>query len=440
MTKKVINFKLEYDEKEEVTPYAGLGIYGEMYKATGINREVDKNFEYPGSGAGLLANEYINPLVLMLIGGGRFLEDIRKIKADTGLQKICKLKRIPTADAIGDWIRRDSRKKTKSLKRINDKLTERIIKKAEKQELTLDIDAMEIEAAKFDAEYTYNKVKGYMPLLGFIAELDWCCGYEFREGNISPQERNYEFTREIIRRIEKGTGKTIQNFRSDSAGYQGKLIEYLNREGKRYTITADQDSAVKDVIGRIPETEWKQVVRRDGIKMAREYAETVHTMDKTDHAFRLIVQRWVNPQQDLFKKTERYCYHVIATNFSDEEKPAQEIIWWHNGRSNSENYNKELKIGFNLEYMPCGEFGANAVWFGIGILAYSLFIASKLYLFPQGWLKKTIATVRWQFIQTAGRIIKSGRYIIMRICSIPREIYELYKRARELCWELQYNL
>jgi len=33
MTKKVLKFKLEFSEKEEITPYAGLGIYGEMYKA-----------------------------------------------------------------------------------------------------------------------------------------------------------------------------------------------------------------------------------------------------------------------------------------------------------------------------------------------------------------------------------------------------------------------
>ncbi len=192
-----------------------------------------------------------------------------------------------------------------------------------------------------------------------------------------------------------------------------RTLSLRNFEGVKYTITADKDVAVKEAIGNIKDGDWKRLKDKDGIKTDREYAETIHSMNDTDHAFRLIMQRWLNPQKDLFEEAEEYCYHVIATNYIEEEKSTKEVIWWHNGRSNSENYNKELKNGFNLDYLPCGEYTANAVWFGIGILAYNLFIASKLYLFPMGWLKKTIGSVRWQFIQMAGRIIRRSRDVIM---------------------------
>ena len=33
----------------------------------------------------------------------------------------------------------------------------------------------------------------------------------------------------------------------------------------------------------------------------------------------------------------------------------------------------ELKIGFCMEGMPCGQFEANAVFFRLGVLAYKLF-------------------------------------------------------------------
>ncbi|MBI5574628.1 MAG: IS1380 family transposase [Elusimicrobia bacterium] len=439
MTKNVLKFKLEFSEKEEITPYAGIGIYGEMYKAIGIDMEITNIFPKPKSGAGIEANNYIEPVVLMMLGGGKYIEDIRKINADSGLKKICKIKRVPSSDAIGDWLRRESKSKIEKISELNDNITGRIIKRAKEKELTLDIDATEIEAEKFDARYTYNGNKGYMPILGFIPELDLCCGYEFREGNVPPQDKNYEFTEKIIKLV-KSVGKRIKNFRSDAAGYQAKLINCLSGERVKWTITADQDVSVKEMISIIPKDNWKQYKDRDGIKRDREYSETVHCMNKSDEAFRMIVQRWLNPEQDLFKKTEKYCYHVIATNYLEEEKTAEEVIWWHNGRSNSENYNKELKNGFNLDYVPCGEFGANAVWFGLGILAYNFFIASKIYLFPSGWLKKTISTVRWQFIQMAGKIIKRSRYLVMRICSTLRETYEIYQKARELCWELQYIL
>lgn len=438
MTKKVLKFKLEFSE-EEVTPYTGLGMYGEMYKAVGLDKEINITFPKPMSGAGFSANTYIEPLVMMFLGGGKYIEDIRKIAIDKGLRRICNLEKIPTGDAIGDWLRRNSLKKIESMKSINDNFTRRIIKKAEKKELTLDIDAMEIEAEKYYAEWTYNGVKGYMPLLGFIPELDWCCGYEFREGNVCPQERNYEFTKEIVEKVNS-IGKRIKDFRSDSAGYQAKLMNYLNKEGIKYTITADQDVAVKEAIGNIKLGKWKRLKNRDGLETNREYAQTIHTMNETDHAFRLIVQRWENPEQDLFEKTQEYYYHVIATNYLEEEKSSEEVIWWHNGRSNSENYHKELKNGFNLDYVPCGEFGANAIWFAIGILAYNLFIASKIYLFPSGWLKKTITTVRWQFIQMAGRIIKHAGEVIVKISGILEEIYKIFENSRKRCWKLQYIL
>jgi len=36
MAKKALEFKLEYSEKETITAYAGLGIYCELYKSTGV--------------------------------------------------------------------------------------------------------------------------------------------------------------------------------------------------------------------------------------------------------------------------------------------------------------------------------------------------------------------------------------------------------------------
>lgn len=42
----------------------------------------------PGSGRGFKANEYVKPVVLMFLGGGRYLEDIHKIEGDKGLRRL----------------------------------------------------------------------------------------------------------------------------------------------------------------------------------------------------------------------------------------------------------------------------------------------------------------------------------------------------------------
>jgi len=433
MKQTVLNFKLEYSEKEQITPYAGLGIYGELYKGIGLDKIIGKYFPVPGSGRGFEANKYIYPLVLMFIGGGKYIDDIEKIAADESLKKICKIEEVPTTTAYGDWIKRNQEKR-EHLRQINNVLSKRVVKKAKQEGFTLDIDASGIEAQKRHALHTYLGYKGYMPMLGFIPELDWCIGYEFREGNIPPATENYEFTKTQVELV-KESGKRILRFRSDSAAYQYELINYLEKEGIKYTITVVKDVSVKKSIVRIQDEEWNELRDEKGQPTGREYAEFIHSMEETEKAFRVIVLRWGNPKYDLFGEESEYCYHGIATNYLEEEKTAQEVIKWHNGRGNSENYNKEVKAGFNMEYMPSGDFDGNAVWFGIGILAYNLFIISKLYLFPNGWLKKKI--LRWQFIQMSGKVLEGARYIKLRICSTLRKLFDIYEQARKRCWRLQ---
>jgi hypothetical protein len=61
---------------------------------------------------------------------------------------------------------------------------------------------------------------------------------------------------------------------------------------------------------------------------------------------------------------------VIATNRTER---AEEVVRWYSKRGDSsENRIKDLKIGFGMERMPCGQFEANAVFFRIGALAYNV--------------------------------------------------------------------
>ena len=49
---------------------------------------------------------FILPLVLMLNGGGKAIEDIREIKIDEGLRELLCIKEMPSSDAFYAWLRR----------------------------------------------------------------------------------------------------------------------------------------------------------------------------------------------------------------------------------------------------------------------------------------------------------------------------------------------
>jgi hypothetical protein len=60
-----------------------------------------------------------------------------------------------------------------------------------------------------------------------------------------------------------------------------------------------------------------------------------------------------------------------------------------------ENIIKELKIGFGAEYMPFGDFGANAFWFGLQVLSYNIFVMLREEILPWDCRRRRIEMVKW---------------------------------------------
>ena len=48
-----------------------------------------------------------------------------------------------------------------------------------------------------------------------------------------------------------------------------------------------------------------------------------------------------------------------------------------------------------MERITSRDFEANAVYFGIGIMAYNLILVQKLLTMTEEWSAKTIRRVRW---------------------------------------------
>jgi len=143
------------------------------------------------------------------------------------------------------------------------------------------------------------------------------------------------------------------------------------------------------------------------------------------------VLRWKERQADLFRDT--YCYHCIATNIIEES--SEEVVWRYNGRAQIENHIKEIKSGFGMDRMPSGDFLANGVHFGIGIMTYNLFIAQKLLTMPEHWATKTIKSIRWLLIEVGGKLVHHGRRVILKVAA-SLDKYKIYLEMRRRTYDL----
>jgi hypothetical protein len=416
----VLPFKLAATD-ESLTAHSGLMLFGEYARAMGVDGLIDHELPGPGSAAGYSPSADVLPLVLMLAGGGRTLEDLRVLRNDEGLRSLLELEEMPSSDATGDWLRRMGVKESgglAGLERVNRSIFRRLLRNDERTDTTLDIDATQIVAEKREARYTYKSEKGYMPMVGHVAELGLVAGHEFREGNAAPAAGNLEFLRACERNMPKGKNTAV---RADSAAYQAEIFNYCEETGKVFAIGADQDAAVKAAIAAIPERDWKKF--HDG-----EIAETVHCMNKTDKAFRLTVMRHPR-EQDLFEDKSPYRYHAIASNRPNEDAAAT-MEWYCKCGDASENRIKDLKIGFGMEYMPCGSFHANAVFFAIGALTYNLYLGFRAQALGNGWEHSQVQTVRWRLFQTAGKIVRHGRQMFLKISTA---MLDMFAAIRERC-------
>lgn len=406
-----------------LTAHGGLLLPYETARALKLGKVIDRELPGPGSGRGYKPSEFVIPMILMLHGGGKKLDDLREIEGEVNLRHLLRVNGLPASCTNGDWLRRmgqDGLGLT-GLERVNNHMVIEGLRRDKRKGYTLDVDAVVIESEKMEAQWTYKKEKGYQPLLGFLFELGLAIKDEFRDGNVPAGSGIAEFLKSCCEKMPPG--KRIGYFRSDSAGYQAKAINYCADNGILFSITGDKDSAVIKSIKTIKETEWEEYQK------GRQIAETVHTMNDTKEAFRLIVQRWPKRQGDLFDP-EPYSYRVIATNRT--ESPG-EVIDIHNQRGQAENYIKELVSGFGMEWMPCRETYANAVFFRIGVLAYNLFLLMKnLIMFP--WYRtSTIATVRWKLYQTAGMVVSHARRTVLKLAA-PLEKIAQFHVFRRKCY------
>ncbi len=426
ISKKVLNFNEIQQSNEKVTSQAGLMMYDYLMKSIKLDEVVNKHMPKPGSNSGFKPFKYVEAISLMQYGGGGDINDLAEIREDNALLESCSINKIPSDSAAGDWLGRMGKGSgVHDMKKVNEEIIKKIIKNDAGKEYTLVSDPTIIDLKdKEYAEMIYNGVEGDRPILVSLLELPIFAGYKYRKGNAMGGARE---SIESGFKIVNECGKKIKHCSLDSEYYNSEVVNYIESENCTYTIAADKDAGVMSVINSIPDNKWKHHYNKHGEKTDREIALTLHSMTKTK-VFMLAVMRWKNKKEQMSIFDSNYFYHAIATNLEvDEDKEIEvdkikvpevcSVVWKYNERVGMENMIKELKTGIGLEHMPCREFEANAMYFGIGILTYNLFILQKYFVIKDGLERKTISTIRWKLVHIAGWIVKHGNRIIFKISS-----------------------
>jgi len=405
-----------------LTSRAGLTSIAHVMQALDLEKTINQVLPKPKSNRAIAHADYFSTLILMMHEGSFQLDHVANIAEDKALCTLLGLENIPKPSSLGGWLRRMG--KTPFLKywhEVNKVVLKAALHRCKK--VTLDIDATEIIAHKSSAEWTYKNNKGFMPMVGHIAETGQVVSCDFRQGNASPAKNNLEFIQQCQQALPDDCH--VKALRIDAAGYQESIIRYCDENHIQYAIRAVKSTAIKNIVAAVAPEKWEPFYDKSGNVVENQHTfRSSHCIGRYEKPFSVVIQRCkVSNQKTLDLDDEStsntelemdgYIYRAIATNY--DHWTDCEVIHWYNQRGeDSENRIKELKLDLGGDCLPCSDFEANGVYFLISALAYNL-LALLRELLPEKLSRCRAPSLRNRLYAMAGKLVKSGRCWYLKV-------------------------
>ena len=476
-----------------MTALAGLPPYLELAMASGLSGSIRCHMKVCAEQTqGWTDQQVVMSLVMLNIAGGNCVDDLRVLEGDEGFVRVLRrvelhgLRRKERREQERRWHKERQRavpspsvvfrylgafnnpaeeakraaghafipepnEHLQTLGRVNEDFLRFAQQRSPQREATLEQDASLVETYKREALFSYQGSKAYQPLSTRWAEQDMIVHSEFRDGNVPAGYGNLRVFQQSLAVLPEGVVKVY--FRSDTAAYQENLLRYC-AEGKNkrfgvieFAIGVDVTVEFKRAVAEVEEGEWYPLEREvDGRRMptGQEWSEVCFVPNwvashKDGPSYRFLAIREPLEQRELpgletqlpFPTTtfgqRRYKLFGVVTN---RDLPGDKLIWWSRERcGKGEEMHAIMKEDLAGGHLPSAEFGANAAWWGIMVLAFNLNSLMKRLALPKEWAPKRLKAIRFGFINLAGRVVSRARQLIIRL-SASHPGYGLLLEAR----------
>ena len=433
---------VEFSAKN-ITPYGGLGLIHKFNRKLGIEKILDKVNPLQMDEAGKEpkgVGKKIMSLVYGLMCGLERPSDTEVLKRDKVVHTVIGYQDYPDQSTFSRFLKSFT---VTGAKEIGEKDSQILLRVRNNfsgwAKLTLDMDShvRTVYGNQQRAKVGYNPKKpgrkSYHPLFCFIGETrDFLLG-RFRSGNKYSSTGAIELLKECLRLIPQHIMQLY--LRADSGFYSFEFLRFLVKRGIKYAIAVKLYNTIQMQLGGL---DYRAI--GGGVEVAE--FDYCLLKDKKELPCRMIAIREEIKEGKEAKKEPKlfelkgYSYQVIVTNIRGE---APENIWrFYNGRANIENMIKEAALGFGLEVSPSHCYAGNMAYFQIGMLAYNLMNWFKELALDQKKNKAMIKWIRNRFFLIAGKLVRTGRRLILKLSrSYPWQ--EEYRKAEARLETLQFT-
>jgi Transposase DDE domain group 1 len=293
---------------------------------------------------------------------------------------------------------------------------------ARPEQLVLDIDASLLIAhsEKEGAAGNYKGGFGFHPLLCYLAETGEPLAAILRPGNAAAHTAadHFEVLQLALEQLPEGDLDREILARADIGGRTHAFTQDCRDAGIRFSVGYEVDERVREAIAELPESAWRSAVDGDG--EVREGAQVTELTERVDlstwpEGTRLIVRRerpHPGAQLSVFDCEAGYRHTAFITDQGDADVAALELR--HRRRARVED---AIRVGkeTGMRKMPFAAFAHNEAWLEVSLLAQALLRWTALLCLEGKLALAEPKRVRQRLLHVAGRLVRSGRRVALRL-------------------------
>ncbi len=490
MAQGVLGFQYESEAgRSGMTGLSGLLLYLDLAEASALSRSLERHLDVRSGGQGWTDRQIVMSLICLNLAGGDCVEDLRVLAQDEGFSRVLRRveqhgksrrerrsedrrwrserqRSVPSPSTVFRYLAAFHDEKQESLRvegkafipsrnsaleslgRVQGDFLQFVQSRRAESVATLDMDATLIETSKSESLYCYQSFRAYQPLNVWWAEQGLVAHSEFRDGNVPAGYEQLRVLKETLARLPSGV-KTVR-MRSDSAGYQHELLKYCARgDNERFgkidfAVSADVTTEFKRSVAAVEEAAWKPLGKPGA---GQEWAEVCFVPGAIGHSrnapeFRYLAIREplrqrvlpgcedqsVLPVSTVPMQEELYKVFGVVTTLDWDGDAV--IAWLRERCGKSEEAHAVMKDDLAGGKLPSGDFGENAAWWSIMILALNLNAAMKKLVLGSGWESKRMKALRFGLIHLPGRVVEHARQLRVRL-SAGHPAMALLRAARQ---------
>ena len=411
----------------KLTNYSGmLPIYNFMCSIglpemlSKINLNLHHNIKYETS-------DIFSIIMLGLLSGANRIKKIETFSRDPLIQEIFGIEDKVDEDTISNRIRRFGIKQNCELMDVIGNTSSKVHQKLGTRADILDLDST-VKTVYGNQEGTgkgYNPEKkgamSYHPLMGFLNSTRECILSWLRPGNTYTSNNTPEFIKQVFAMLEEKINHLL--VRADSGFFDNTIIsEIESRPNTDYIIKVK----MKNLNRMLSAQNWESIPGMPGWEMTEFY----HRSAGWEKARKFVSMRRIRKieEEGMFFPRIEYDYFCYVTNIY--ESP----LFIHNeygDRGTSENWIEAVKNQMFAGSLLTQDFWANEALWLASVMAYNISVWMRALTDEKSWHEEPMTFRTW-FIQLAGKVVRTGRKIYLKMY----EAYYYKSRWKRIEYEI----